>query len=179
MSLARPRRRARADQTPDVEGVAHLVFVVGGEPYALPLLSIERIVGLGGLEPLPEAPALRGVLSLPGESLVIVDMAAALGAPRRDHTSANCALVVPGPLEGPKAVGLAVDAVDKLIGLAPAQLASTTRLGSLLDAPLVAAMAPVGSSFVPVLDLDRLLASPLVRSAVQGWAAAALEAVRP
>jgi purine-binding chemotaxis protein CheW len=167
MSLSRPRRRARLEQAADVEGVAHLVFIVGGEEYAVPLLSVERIVGLGGLIALPDMPGLRGVLSLPGERLVIVDMAAALGAPHRPNAPENCALVIPGPVEGPKAVGLAIDAVSRLIGLTPEQLASPPRLGSLLDAPFVAAMAPVGSSFVPVLDLDRLLASPQVLSGVR------------
>jgi purine-binding chemotaxis protein CheW len=168
MSLSKARRRARVEASQESEGAAHLVFRAAGEDCVLPLLSVQRIVGLDGLSPRPQAsPVLRGVVNLPGEPLVVVDLAVALGGRARPGSFETCALVVADTFEpGRAVVGLAVDGVSGVIGLAPSQLAPAPRLGTLI-APLVAAMAQVGQTFVPVLDLPRLLAASDVRAAIE------------
>jgi chemotaxis signal transduction protein len=54
-----------------------------------------------------------------------------------------------------------------VIGLTPEQIAPAPRLGTLVDVAVVAAMARAGQDFMPILDLERLLASDEVRSAIE------------
>ena len=125
----------------------------GGEDCALPLLSVQRIVG--PRRPVARArrrpPALRGVMHLREamRSSSWTWRSPWAGAGGRGRFE-SCALVVADTVEdGPAAVGLAVDGVSGVIGLAPEQIAPAPRLGTLLDAHLVAAMAQVGRSLRP------------------------------
>jgi purine-binding chemotaxis protein CheW len=61
---------------------------LGEEPYALPLTSVTEVAELGDITPVPGAPpAVLGIRNLRGQTLPIVDLAAAIGAapgtPRR------------------------------------------------------------------------------------------------
>ncbi len=173
------RRRARAGSAAESERVQHLVFSVDGEEYALPLLGVREIVRIDALSAVPGAsPAFRGVMSLREEPVAVVDLSVALGGRKALDTAESCALTAATSLDGtPMFVGLAVDGVSRVIGLAPDEIAPAPRVGALVRVELVAGMARVEPGLVPILDLERLLASEEVRAAV--GAARAAEPLPP
>ncbi len=181
MRASTARRRMRAGATAGSERVQHLVFSVDGEEYALPLLGVGEVVRIDTLPAMPEAPpALRGVMSLRDEPVVVVDLAVALGGRKGLDAPESCALTAMTSLDGrPTLVGVAVDAVSRVIGLAPDDIAPAPRLGTLVQVEFVAAMARVERGFVPILDLERVLASEEVRAAVRAAGGAAGPPVPP
>jgi purine-binding chemotaxis protein CheW len=167
------RGQARRSAPPE-EGLPHLVFEAGGVRCLLPLLAVREIVGLREVPRPAEAPeALRGVMELRGARVPVVDLAVALGGGAAADAFESCALVVEvrGPL-GPL-LGLAVAAVTGVAALAPGLLAPAPRVGGLFDRSLVEALARVDETFLPVLALPEVLASPAVRAAVGAARAAA------
>ena len=173
MKRPEARRRTRVPVA-EAEGAPYLVFDVDGEECALPLLSLRRVVRIDALVVPPQAPpALRGLMSLQGEPIVIVELAVALGGPASPHSPESCALVTSPSHVATTSVGLAIDAVSRVVDVAPMRLAPAPRLGTLVDAQLVAAMAHVGERFVPILDIDRLLAMDEVRAAIDAGMASA------
>ena len=181
MRASTARRRMRAGATAGSERVQHLVFSVDGEEYALPLLGVGEVVRIDTLPAVPEAPpALRGVMSLRDEPVVVVDLAVALGGRKGLDAPESCALTAMTSLDGrPTLVGVAVDAVSRVISLAPDDIAPAPRLGTLVQVEFVAAMARVERGFVPILDLERVLASEEVRAAVRAAGGAAEPRVAP
>jgi len=175
------RRRARAGAAAGSERVQHLVFSVDGEEYALPLLGVGEVVRIDTLRAVPEAPpALRGVMSLRDEPVAVVDLAVALGGRKGLDTPESCALTATTSLDGRQTlVGVAVDAVSRVIGLAPDDIAPAPRLGTLVQVEFVAAMARVERGFVPILDLERLLAAEEVCAAVRAARGAAEAGMTP
>lgn len=156
------------------DGVPHLVFRVAAEEYALRLTGVREIVGLEAVEPMPHAPlAMRGVIQLRGERIAVVDLATALGARGQDSPE-SCALVLAGPVEqGTARAAFVVDGVSGVSSLAPGQMAPAPRLGSLIEAGLVAAVARADERLLPILDVEHLLASPDIRAARQAaWSPA-------
>jgi purine-binding chemotaxis protein CheW len=154
--------------------IQHLVFRLAGAEYALPLLSVREIVRLEGVAPVPKAPlALRGVMSLRGTPVPILDLSIALGHESAEGTPESCVLVVEGRIDASRpSPGLAVDGVCRVLDLGPDDMAPRPRLGSFVDVDLIRAMARVEAGFVPVLDLERLLASEELRSAAAAaWSA--------
>lgn len=159
------RRRGTASAPAVADGVPHLVFRVAAEEYALRLTGVREIVGLEAVEPMPHAPlAMRGVIQLRGERIAVVDLATALGGARGPDSPESCAL---------DRAALVVDGVSGVSSLAPGQMAPAPRLGSLIEAGLVAAVARADERLLPILDVEHLLASPDIRAARQAaWSPA-------
>jgi purine-binding chemotaxis protein CheW len=67
--------------TPAAEqGDLLLVTQIGGQAFALPAASVERILPMAAITPLPEAPRdVAGVLNVRGEVLAVVDARRRLG----------------------------------------------------------------------------------------------------
>lgn len=162
------RRRSRPGSAQEADGIQHVVFKVGGDEYALPLLDLQEIARAAALARVRAAPpALRGILALRGEPVAVGDLAVVFGGRAVPDTPESCVLIATGSIGGQRTlVGLAVDAVSRVIGLAPADIAPAPRLGGLIDVELVPTMARVRQELVPILALERLLASEELRDAV-------------
>ncbi len=130
-----------------------LCFTVAGSPYAIPVESVREIVRMRPLTPIPRVTrTVRGVISLRGEILQVVDLRLRLGLPAVEHGRATRIVVVHA--DDGRVAGVLVDAVrevlrvaDDAIEAAPAGEASG----------LVQALCARGEEFVSLLDLERVL----------------------
>jgi chemotaxis signal transduction protein len=161
------RRRRTASPAFAVERQPHLVVLVPGGPLALPMDAIERIVRSEHLTALPErSGALRGVMTLPGEVVAVLDPAALFERSVLPLAAESCVVVLRRDThaEGP-AAGLLVDGVREVLDVAGFEIAAPPRAGGLFAARWIAGMTRVGG-LVPILDLGALLRSPVARAAL-------------
>lgn len=169
----------------------YLLCTVHGVTYALALLGVREVMDLVRLAPVADAPeALRGTQVLRGQQIPVVDLGAVLEQRPLRLTRTSCTLVVQNPLvegggvrgdsaAGEALVGLAVDGVSGVKGLADVDLSPVSRLGETLAMDVVSAMANTADGLVAVLDPARILASADVRRAVAAWHAADASAAQP
>lgn len=62
-----------------------VVFTLDGQRYALPLATVERVLPMVAVSPLPQAPEIAlGVINLHGQVLPVLDIRRRLGFPPRD-----------------------------------------------------------------------------------------------
>ena len=173
------REQATAATTP------YLLFMVHGVAYTVPLLDVREVMDLVRLAPVAEAPeALLGTQVLRGHRIPVVDLGAVLEQRRLRLTRTSCTLVVHSAIGGGSPadetlVGLAVDGVRGVVGLAASDLAPPPRLGETAAMDVVSAMASTASGLAPVLDLARILASVDARQAVAAWHATEADAAQP
>ena len=180
-----PLRRFGHEQA-TVATTPYLLFSVHGVAYAVPLLGVREVMDLVRLAPVAEAPeALLGTQVLRGHRIPVVDLGAVLEQRRLRLTRTSGTLVVQqaaangnSPAED-TLIGLAVDGVTGVIGLAASDLAPAPRLGETAAMDLVSAMASTALGLVPVLDPARILASTDAREAVAAWHAAENGAAQP
>ncbi|MGL1442117.1 chemotaxis protein CheW, partial [Vibrio parahaemolyticus] len=60
----------------------YLTFVLGGEMFAIGILSVKEIIEYGGLTVVPMMPAcIRGVINLRGAVVPVVDLGCLFGRP--------------------------------------------------------------------------------------------------
>lgn len=129
-----------------------LCFVMDGSPYALPVESVREIVRLRPITPVPRmAASVRGVISLRGEILQVVDLRQRLGLPAREPTRAMRIVVV--QLEDGRVAGVLVDAVREVLRVAEGDIGPAPGEG----AGLVEALCARDGEFVSLLDLERAL----------------------
>lgn len=132
-----------------------LVIWLDGDPYALPIERVREIVRLRPITPVPRVPdAVRGVISLRGEIVQVLDLRRRLGLPPADTEAGRRRhrIVVLHGDDGQMA-GLLVDRVSEVLR-APAD---ELRAPAAREADTVVALVPHGDRFVSLFDVDRLL----------------------
>lgn len=130
-----------------------LVLWLDEDPYALPIERVREIVRFRPITPVPRVPAaVRGVLSLRGEIVQVIDLRLRLGLPPSLAEGRRCRIVVLHGDDG-QLTGLLVDRVSEVLRLRDEELRPPTGRA----AGTVVALAPHGDRFVSVFDVDRVL----------------------
>lgn len=149
--LARAAARP-AESGGEEEARQLLSFVLAGAPYALPVELVREIVRNRPTTPVPHVPEdVRGVISLRGEILQVIDLRRRLGLPPLDPTRSSRVVVV--HTGDGRIAGLLVDAVTEVLSVAEEALRPAAG-----DAHAVAELFSRKGVFVSVIDLDRVMA---------------------
>jgi len=151
-SLARAALRPR--RVAEDPGVLRrlLAFELEGAPYAVPVERVREIVRLRPITPIPRTPPdFRGVISLRGEIVLVIDARQRLQLPQAPPTRSSRIIVVQND-EG-RVAGLLVDGVNAVLRVAE----DAFRLTPPGEPGAVAALCRCGDRFVSVLDLERML----------------------
>jgi len=132
-----------------------LVLWLDGDPYALPVERVREIVRMRPITPVPRVPApVRGVVSLRGEIVQVIDLRRRLGLPPADGgPSAQRARIVVLNSDDGQLTGLLVDRVSEVLRIDEEAL----RPPAGREADAVVALAPYGERFVSLFDVERLL----------------------
>ena len=162
--------RSHAERAPDWEALARaasrprrvvdgagalrrlLAIELEGVPYAIPVDRVREIVGLRPITPVPRVPAdVRGVISLRGEIVMVIDARRRLQLPPAPPTRSSRIVLVVGD-DGRRA-GILVDAVTAVLRVGEDAFRSTAPG----EPGAVASLCRSGDRFVSVIDLERLL----------------------
>lgn len=140
----------------------YLVFTVAGTVYAVLETSVTEVGRIPKITPVPRVPAwLRGVTSLRGEVLSVLDLRVFLGL---EATSLHAGrLLVVRVADDELSLGLLVDGVDQIAAVTAADVRPPASPLDGALAPYLAGVSHVGERLVAVLDLDALLNSADVR----------------
>jgi len=145
-----------------------LTFQVGDLECAVPFGSVREIVPCTEVAPVTTAPAfVRGLASLRGAPLPVVDLALKLGRPQTELNRFTCLVVADGPYRGTVVtLGLLVHAASRVLDVGPEELlpAPPFAHGARLDH--LSAVVRSEGGFVLVLDLGVLFSSDEVRAMV-------------
>jgi purine-binding chemotaxis protein CheW len=129
-----------------------LAVELAGVPYAIPADRVREIVGLRPITPVPRVPAeVRGVISLRGEIVMVIDARLRLQLPHAPPTRSSRIVLVVG--DNGRAAGILVDAVTAVLRVGEDAFRSTTPG----ESGVVTSLCRSGDRFVSVIDLDRLL----------------------
>lgn len=137
----------------------HLIFMLGGETFAIGILNIREIIEYGDLTEVPMMPdVVRGVINLRGSVVPVVDLSARFGRGRTSIQRRSCAVIVEvAGVEDRQVVGVLVDSVNEVQDLAAEQTEPPPSFGAHLRADFIAGMARLGSRFIIILDSRRVL----------------------
>ena len=138
-----------------------LSFSLAESTYALPLSPVREIVVLPPITRVPNVPAaMRGVISLRGAVVPVVDLREQLGLAATAYTKHTVAIVaeVLGSV-----VGLIVDGVLDVVRLAEGDLAPPpANLAPRLRLDFITGLARGQDATLLVLDVDRMLTDDVV-----------------
>jgi purine-binding chemotaxis protein CheW len=129
-----------------------LCLQVGNSPYAVAVENVREIVRIGPITPIPRVSHdVRGVISLRGEMLQVIDLRLKLGLPPAEITKATRIVVVQD--EESRVAGLMVDEVREVLRISEDAIGATAGEAQ----GLVSGLCTRGDEFVSLLDLERAL----------------------
>ena len=139
----------------DLDARQYLTFTLGSEEYALDILAVQEIKGGAAITPVPgTAPWVLGVMNLRGVIVPVLDLRAKLAIGGAAPAAASVIIVVTVKR---RPVGLAVDSVSDVVGLAATAVQSTPDLIGHVDARVVSGLAVDGERMIVLLDVERLV----------------------
>ena len=147
------RAASRRDGQAPAEAPRQLLCVrIDGVPYAVPVENVREIVRVRPITPIPRvAREVRGVISLRGEIIQVLDLRLRLGLASAAIRKANRIVVV--QLEDGRVAGVLVDEVREVLRVPESAIGAPAAA----DAGIVVALCANGVEFVSIVDPERLL----------------------
>src|SRR5690349_2684221 len=120
----------------------YLIFMLGGEAFAIRILAIREIIGYGGLTEVPMMPAsIKGVINLRGAVVPVVDLAVRFLRQPADITKRTCIIIIEMESGGEQQViGVIVDAVNAVLEIPAADIEPAPSFGTKIRTDFIAGM---------------------------------------
>jgi purine-binding chemotaxis protein CheW len=150
-------RSGPADPPIESGGIELLTFRVGGQCYAVDIMSVREIRGWAHATSLPHAPPyVRGVINLRGTVLPVIDLALRLGIEIEVPTDRSVVIVV---FCSGRTVGMRVEAVTDIVTLPRGDLQPPPDLAGSGAQACLHALTLIDGAMVRVLDLAGVMPS--------------------
>lgn len=160
ISSATTTARAPLGAMARAEPAQVLTFMLGGEAFAIGILSIKEIIEYHGLTTVPMMPAcVRGVINLRGAVVPVVDLQARFGRASSPVTKRTCIVIVEvQAADGDRQViGVIVDVVNEVLEIAAGDIEPPPAFGTQIRTQFIAGMGKVRGKFVILLQVDEVL----------------------
>jgi purine-binding chemotaxis protein CheW len=137
----------------------HLTFMLGGEMFAMAILSIREIIEYTSLTEVPMMPPhVRGVINLRGAVVPVMDLLVRFGKQPTPVTKRTCIVIVEiEAKEGRQTVGVVVDAVNEVLDLAVEDIEPPPAFGANIRTDFIRGMGRVREKFVILLDVNQVV----------------------
>jgi purine-binding chemotaxis protein CheW len=139
----------------------YLTFILAGEEYGIDILRVQEIKGWDTVATIPNTPAyIKGVINLRGTIVPIIDLRERFGLEKLAYGPTTVVIILKVQSETrTRIMGMVVDAVSDVYGLAENQMKASPEFGSAIDTKFVRGLATVDEKLVVLLDMDLLLNS--------------------
>jgi purine-binding chemotaxis protein CheW len=133
----------------------YLVFSLGTEEYAIPLLSIKEVIAVPETTPVPFTPVhFKGIINLRGQIISIVDLRSKFKMGSIEKTEETAVIIV--QLES-VCLGMIVDSVNRVLNLSHEDISSPPDLFETGLGASVTGVARKDSKLILLLDIAKTL----------------------
>ena len=141
------------------ENRQYLTFMLGGEVFAIGILSIKEIIEYGQLTSVPLMPEhIRGVINLRGAVVPVIDLSARFGRAGTEVTRRTCIVIIEAQGEQVRQdIGVVVDAVNEVVEIPSGQIEPAPAFGANIRTDFIHGMGKVNDRFVIILSVDHVL----------------------
>lgn len=140
----------------------YLTFMLGGELYALGILSSKEIIDYGNLTEVPMMPGfVRGVINLRGSVVPVVDLLARFGKGTTPIAKRTSIVIVEtindAEDDSPQDLGIIVDAVNEVVEISQEDIEPAPSFGTGIRPDFINGMAKRNGRFVILLNVSKVL----------------------
>lgn len=134
-------------------------FAIGDEQYGVDIMAVREIKEWSKITPLPGQPDyVRGVLSLRGVTVPIVDLRCRFGQGMTEATPLHIVIIVQ---IGEQSVGLLADRVLDIVATSASQFQPVPRVTRDSRLDFLSGLVTIESGMIALIDLSRLLSASI------------------
>jgi len=165
MSAALGQAKAKDDVRHDQD--QYLLFMLGKETFAIPILSIKEILEYTAPTDVPMMPSfVRGIVNLRGAAVPVIDLARRFGRPSSQITKRTCIVIVETMVnEESHVFGVMVDAVNAVIEIPQSEIEAAPSFGASVHTDFIRGMGKINDRFVIILSVEVALSLEEMASA--------------
>ena len=149
---------SNSEQKP-VELNQYLTFILDGEEYGVPILTVMGIQGWEKTTPIPNSPDyVKGIINLRGEVVPIVDLRKRFSLEEIPYGAHTVVIVVKlEQADKERTVGLVVDAVADVHDINSEDMRRTPEFGETISNEFVKGLGLIDEKMVIILEIDQLV----------------------
>ena len=135
----------------------YVSFVLQGEEYGVPILSVQEIIRYESLTRVPQSPEfVEGVLNLRGQVIPVINLRKKFGLVATELDKSTRIIVVEVK---DRVVGLVVDEVSEVLQIQEDEIAPPPPMGTNVKVDFISGMGKVGDHLMILLDIDLILST--------------------
>ena len=133
----------------------YLTFRLDREEYGIDILKVQEIRGYESPTRIANAPSfIKGVVNLRGTIVPIVDMRLKFNCEKAVYDSFTVVIILN---LRQRIVGIVVDSVSDVMGLAPENLRAAPEIEGVIDSDSVLGLGSLGDRMLILLDIEKLM----------------------
>lgn len=156
--FARYSKGVRMNESSVLDTTQYLTFRLDREVFALEISKVREVLDFTNITKVPQTPDfMLGVINLRGSVVPVVDMRLKFGMSATETTVNTCIVIVEIELDGEKTIlGALADSVQEVIDLEADQIEPPPRIGTRLKTQFIKGMGKRDSTFIIILDIDKI-----------------------
>ncbi len=137
----------------------YLTFKLSQEEYGVPILTVQRIIQLQQITPVPRTPDfIAGVINLRGQIIPIVRLRNKLNMESVDNSESTCIIVVQFEFEKDEmTIGVLIDEVSEVLFIDDKQIQETPNFGADIKTDFITSIAKFNNRIIMLLAIDKIL----------------------
>lgn len=137
----------------------YLTFYIAGEEYGVGILQAKEILQYTTITKVPRMPSyICGVINLRGSVVPVIDLSEKFGLGPSEISRWTCIVITEVEFGGERTImGMLVDRVSQVMDLGPDEVETPPAFGTDIRVDYLIGMGKIGSRFVLLLDVDRVL----------------------
>jgi purine-binding chemotaxis protein CheW len=141
----------------DADSREFLSFILGGEHYALDIMSVKEIRGYEAVTKVANAPPfIKGVINLRGDIVPIVDLRLKFAVGEATYNEFTIVIMLK---VAERILGIVVDGVSDVIRLADEQIRPPPEFGVTFDTRYLLGLVPIEDQMVILVNIESLILS--------------------
>jgi len=139
----------------------HLIFQLEERGYGIPILTVNEIIGIMDITPIPKAPGfIKGIINLRGKIIPVMDLRLKFGMPEKAYDEQTCIIIVNVKFENTtRQIGVVVDIVSEVVDIPSSEIEAPPRYGTNEEEDFLSGIGKIKDKVVMLLDIEKVIYS--------------------
>ncbi len=129
----------------------YLVFSLGVEQFAIPLLRVKEVIAVVETRPLPHSPPhIKGLMDLRGVVISVIDLRVKMKVSKKENSAETSIIILDHQTEP---IGVIVDSVDYVANLQPNEISAPPTVHGASNSDFITGVFTKEKKMILLLDI--------------------------